>query len=166
MKRNVFLGLLVIVLVFGFISCGDDCDHKEWTETAALRTEAIIFKLGERTYGANVTATMKRAEFDALKTQLVNAINAAFLAAGTFEKIAFEDVFGYGDSATINVGTAGGNAFYQVETGKYKTLNLNAANVNNLTSAQLIAAVELMYNETAGFAKINNWQLMKILVLG
>jgi len=134
MKRNVFLGLLVFVLVFGFTSCDPETKYIEVEvpdPTLIFRETVINLDFNGTARVARVEGTLLLTEWNGAADKVKNAIDAAYgKAVGDPERDAFTIVFARTGFTII------------LTKENYPTLRANNAsslylNINKLNDAEL-----------------------------
>ena len=141
MKKNVFLGLLIIVLVIGFIGCGEQCDCVACDghdcnynpELPTNRNETIAL-FGGRT--ADVSGNLTQTQWDYAILAIENKINTTYAMASTSAgRPAIEQLFDNNEvKIVVQKGTALGYDVYKI-VGYTLYLNFDELNRFNFFNA-------------------------------
>jgi len=172
MNKKCFLGLLVIVLVIGFIGCGgDDCTHckDEGCEICntpvdnpkdhvGVRTVDLFDSNDSNSYSATVEGkSLTDAEWNNVVQAVEDALNGAFSDIGTNlgARVRFRNVFNSNNEVVIIVEkTLAENPYTNWKAVGKATLYLNFDNLDNLSPAIVRDIVQKMNDAETVFPQI------------
>jgi len=157
MTRKISIIIFILIAVgMGMAACDDD--PKEETPDPAKDQTATITNLFGEGYEATVKGTLTNAEWNGVADKIETALNGAFSAdAGSMPAtITKQDEFRavFGDAVVIIVEKTTDYAKYKVVNGESRTLYLNFNALNAGLQASIIAAVNVMLNETSAVAQV------------